>query len=65
MVQQASYPKLPIVWYLDADDLVKRGCTPICYKLLVDAVANWEADGNRSLDELRAEINEILEKKCP
>jgi hypothetical protein len=65
MAQQPAPRPIPIVWYLDATDLVKRGCTPVCYKLLVDAVAEWEADGNRTLDDLREVINDILEKKCP
>jgi hypothetical protein len=56
---------LPIVWYLNAADLRDRGCTPICYQLLVDAVERWQADGSKKLDELRDEIDNILYKKCP
>jgi len=65
MAQDSPHRSLPIVWYLDASDLLDRGCTPICYQLLVEAVANWQDDGKRSLDDLREEINNILYKKCP
>ena len=65
MAQEKDYPSLPIVWYLDATDLIDRGCTPICYQLIVEAVARWEEDGDRTLDDLREEIDNILYKKCP
>jgi len=64
MAQPAPKP-LPIVWYLDATDLLNRECTPICIKLIVDAVARWEADGNKTLDELRKEIDYLLDTICP
>ncbi len=63
MAKDPPHP-LPIVWYLNASDLMDRECTPICYRLLVEAVARWQAD-DRPLDDLRNEINDILYKKCP
>ena len=62
---QRPHPSLPIVWFLDAADLLDRGCTPMCIKLIVDAVAEWEADGEKTLQDLRDQVNEILENKCP
>ncbi len=53
---------LPIVWYLTADDLPKSENRAQCYQELTKAVADWETDGERTLNYLREIINEILEK---
>ncbi|MCK5693742.1 MAG: hypothetical protein KAI08_12855 [Bacteroidales bacterium] len=62
---QEDHPSLPIVWFLDANDLQKRDLSNICYKLLVDAIIAWEDNPESKLQDLRDTLNEILEKKCP
>jgi len=51
---------LPIVWYLTAEDLPTSDNRAQCIKRLSEAVAEWEEDGERTLNFLRAIINEIL-----
>jgi hypothetical protein len=51
---------LPIVWYLTAGDLPTSDNRAQCIKRLSDAVAEWEEDGERTLNYLRAIIDNIL-----
>ena len=52
-------PNLPIVWWLDDAHLPKDETRDEKLKKIADAVARWEADGTRSLNDLKAEINSI------
>jgi len=61
MAQRPPKP-LPIVWYLTAEDLPKSENRAQCYKEISEAVAEWEKDGERTLNYLRNIINEILER---
>lgn len=52
-------PNLPIVWWLDDANLPTDESRDEKLKKIADAVARWEKDGNRTLNDLKAEINDI------
>lgn len=51
---------LPIVWYVEDQDLPDDDTRDNKVKRIADATTAWEADGNKTLNDLRAEIDDIL-----
>ena len=52
---------LPILWWMDAKELSSYKFKPVDMQLISDAIARWEKDGEKTLNELKEEIRKIIE----
>lgn len=53
---------LPILWWMDAKELTSQRFDPVKLQEIKDEIAAWEKDGNKTLNELKAAIELIIDR---
>lgn len=53
---------LPILWWMDAKELTSQRFDPVKLQEIKDEIAAWEKDGNKTLNELKAAIESIIDR---